>query len=58
MVRSLGPYLAEGRVEEQHGAPTLNLHRLTRLPLPGAMTGPVREALAGLDLEVERLRAE
>ena len=55
VVRNLGPYLAEGRVETQHGAPTINVHRLTRLPLPSSLAGPVREAAAVLKLEIERL---
>ena len=40
-VRTLGPYLAEGRVEEQYGAPTLNVERVVRVPspLPGLSAG-------------------
>jgi DNA polymerase III alpha subunit len=38
-VRSLGPYLAEGRVEEQYGAPTVNVERMRRVPLPARFSG-------------------
>jgi DNA polymerase III alpha subunit len=39
-VRTLGPYLAEGRIEEQYGAPTVNVARITR-------TGPASVGNAG-----------
>ena len=52
LVQNLGPYLAEGRMETQHGAPTLNVHRLTRLALPGSLAGPIRDAVSALDLEI------
>jgi len=32
VVHSLGPYVAEGRIEEQYGAPTLNVSRITLVP--------------------------
>ena len=32
VVHSLGPYLAEGRIEEQYGAPTLNVSRIALVP--------------------------
>ena len=32
VVHSLGPYVAEGRIEEQYGAPTLNVSRIARVP--------------------------
>ena len=32
VVHSLGPYVAEGRVEEQYGAPTLNVSRIALVP--------------------------
>jgi DNA-directed DNA polymerase III PolC len=41
-VRGLGPYVVEGRVEEQHGAPTLNVERIQRVPVPAAFSGRVR----------------
>jgi DNA-directed DNA polymerase III PolC len=34
-VRTLGPYVAEGRIEEQYGAPTLNVARIVRVAPPG-----------------------
>ena len=34
VVRDLGPYIAEGRIEEQYGAPTLNTERIARVPTP------------------------
>ena len=33
-VRTLGPYVAEGRVEEQYGAPTLDVRSIARCPRP------------------------
>jgi DNA polymerase III alpha subunit len=32
VVRALGPYVAEGRIEEQYGAPTLNVSRIALVP--------------------------
>jgi DNA polymerase III alpha subunit len=32
VVHSLGPYVAEGRMEEQYGAPTLNVSRIALVP--------------------------
>ncbi len=37
-VRDLGPYVAEGRIEEHHGAPTLNTDRIARVSLPEALS--------------------
>jgi len=37
LLRGLGPFLAEGRVEDTHGAPTLNVERLAALPLPSEL---------------------
>ena len=34
VVRDLGPYAVTGRIEEQHGAPTLNVERLVKVALP------------------------
>ncbi len=34
VVRDLGPYVAEGRIEEQYGAPTLNTERIARVRTP------------------------
>ncbi len=34
VVRNLGPYAVTGRIEEQHGAPTLNVERLVKVALP------------------------
>jgi len=41
-VRGLGPYVAEGRVEEQYGAPTLNVERICRVPVPASFSAEVR----------------
>ncbi len=46
VLRDLGPYLAEGRIEEQHGAPTLTVERLVRVQPPE----PVVRALAGTEV--------
>jgi len=50
MVRTLGPYLAEGRIEEQYGAPTLNVERIRPIPAPASLAGVVSRAHASLEL--------
>ena len=49
-VRGLGPYVAEGRIEDQYGAPTLTVDRIQRLPLP-AVVEKVRRRV-GKDVDV------
>ena len=34
VVRGSGPFLMEGRIEDQYGAPTLNVDALWAVPLP------------------------
>ncbi len=48
VVRDLGPYLAEGRIEEQHGAPSLNVERITRLAPPPSVARFLAGAGEGL----------
>ena len=50
LVRNLGPYLAEGRIEEQYGAPTLNVERIRRIPPPASLSGIATRALLSLDI--------
>jgi DNA polymerase III alpha subunit len=50
VVRDLGPYVAEGRIEEQYGAPTLNTERIARVPVPEALRRVSRADAAGEDL--------
>jgi DNA-directed DNA polymerase III PolC len=49
-IRSLGPYLAEGRVEEQYGAPTLNVERIRPLAGPPSLSGLASRFRLSLDL--------
>jgi error-prone DNA polymerase len=46
LVRELGPYLAEGRVEEEYGAPTLTVDRILRIPPPAGLAGVAARAAA------------
>jgi hypothetical protein len=45
-VRTLGPYVAEGRVEDQYGAPTLTVERIRAVPVPAALAAAERRLRA------------
>jgi DNA polymerase III alpha subunit len=46
-VRGLGPYVVEGRLEEQYGAPTLNVEGIRRVPMPAAFSEGMRIRASG-----------
>ena len=46
VVHSLGPYVAEGRIEEQYGAPTLNVSRIALVPTTTPQVSAMRSASA------------
>jgi error-prone DNA polymerase len=45
-VRTLGPYVAEGRVEDQYGAPTLIVERIRPVPVPETLAAAERRIRA------------
>jgi DNA polymerase III alpha subunit len=49
-IRGLGPYLAEGRVETQYGAPTLTVERVRPLAGPPSLTHLAARLGLSLDL--------
>lgn len=49
-IRNLGPYLAEGRVEAQYGAPTLTVERMRPLAGPPSLTRLAARLGLSLDL--------